>query len=60
MLGDRIDFVCRYKRNSDKKEKPPFLREEGGYIEWSLDNAYFLGYVEHFGISLRNDIGTFF
>ena len=59
MLGDKIEFVCKYRKSTKRKENPPFLSQKGGNIEWSLDNAYFLGYFEHFGVSFGDDTGTF-
>ena len=59
MLGDKIKFVCTYRAKDREKEKPPFRHKKGGDIVWFLDNAYFLGYVEHFGVSFGDDTGTF-
>ena len=60
MFGREIGPVCKAKEKEAGKENPPFLEEEGGNIEWFLDNAYFVRYVKHFGISPGYDVGTFF
>ena len=60
MFGDRIGLVCKARDGAGQKENAPFLSEKGANIEWFLDNAYFLRYVKHFGVSSSNDVGTFF
>ena len=60
MFGDEIRQVCKACNKNAGKENPPFWDEKGGNIEWFLDNAYFVRYVKHFGVSARDDVGTFF
>ncbi len=60
MFGDKTRLVCKARDKDGGKENPPFRDEEGGNIEWFLDNAYFIRYVKHFGVGFGNDVGTFF
>lgn len=60
MFDRKTGLVCKARGNYERKEEPPFRNEEGGDIEWFLDNAYFVRYVKHFGVGFGNDIGTFF
>ena len=60
MFGDRIGLVCKARDKDYGKENPPFENEKGGNIEWFLDNAYFIRYVKHYGVSFGDNVGTFF